>query len=47
MVGGLTSDLFIQLNTTLAHLSNITSNQVKGFGGEVSNETLSGRRMIS
>ena len=44
MVGGLTSDLFIQLTTTLAHLSNITNNQVKEFGGEVSNETLQGKR---
>ena len=43
MVGGLTSDLFIQLTTTLAHLSNITNNQARGFGGEVSNETLQGK----
>ena len=36
---GLTSDLFIQLTTTLAHLSNMTLN-TSNFGGEVSNETL-------
>ena len=46
MVGGLTSDLFIQLTTTLAHLSNITNNQVKGFGGEVSNKTLQGKNQF-
>ena len=39
MMGGLTSDLFIQLTTTLAHLSNMTLN-TENFGGTVSNETL-------
>ena len=45
MMGVLTSDLFIQLTTTLAHLSNMTLNTVEmGLGGQISNETLSGRR---
>ena len=39
MMGGLTSDLFIQLTTTLAHLSNITSNKAR-LGREISNQTL-------
>ena len=45
MMGVLTSDLFIQLTTTLAHLSNMTLNSAEmGLGGEVDNETLAGRR---
>ena len=42
MMGVLTSDLFIQLTTTLAHLSNMTLNAAN-FGGEVSNATLEGK----
>ena len=42
-MGVLTSDLFIQLTTTLAHLSNITINSQHGIGGVVSNETLQGK----
>ena len=45
MMGVLTSDLFIQLTTTLAHLSNMTLNIAEmALGGKISNETLSGRR---
>ena len=44
MMGVLTSDLFIQLTTTLAHLSNMTLNAAN-FGGEVSNATLEGRNI--
>lgn len=42
MMGVLTSDLFIQLTTTLAHLSNMTLNTAN-LGGVVSNETLEGQ----
>ena len=45
MMGVLTSDLFIQLTTTLAHLSNMTLNTSEmSLGGEIDNETLAGRR---
>ena len=45
MMGVLTSDLFIQLTTTLAHLSNMTLNTAEmSLGGEIDNETLAGRR---
>ena len=44
VMGVLTSDLFIQLTTTLAHLSNMTINSANGIGGVVSNETLQGRK---
>ena len=45
MMGVLTSDLFIQLTTTLAHLSNMTLNTSEmSLGGEINNETLAGRR---
>jgi hypothetical protein len=43
MVGGLTGDLFIQLTTTLAHLSNLTNHHLTGLGRDVSNETLEGK----
>ena len=43
MMGVLTSDLIIQLTTTLAHISNMTINSEHGIGGRVSNETLAGR----
>ena len=42
MVGGLTGDLFIQLTTTLAHLSNLTNHHLTGLGRTVSNESLTG-----
>ena len=45
MMGVLTSDLFIQLTTTLAHLSNMTLNTSEmSLGGEIDNETLAGRK---
>lgn len=46
MMGILTSDLIIQLTTTLAHISNMTINSEHGIGGVVSNETLAGRRIV-
>ena len=46
-MGVLTSDLFIQLTTTLAHLSNMTINSANGIGGTVSNQTLKGRNTSS
>ena len=47
MMGVLTSDLFIQLTTTLAHLSNMTLNTSEmSLGGEIDNETLAGRRQL-
>ena len=42
-MGGLTGDLFIQLTTTLAHLSNLTNHQLTGLGKDLSNTTLEGQ----
>ena len=43
MMGGLTGDLFIQLTTTLAHLSNLTNHRLTGLGKDLSNTTLEGQ----
>ena len=39
MVGALTSDLIILLNTTLAHLSNITNNQPTLVGRSLNHDS--------